>query len=127
MSTETSALYKRIDALLFANPCIMLPELAVSLGIDRRRIEGALQERYGCGFRTHKNRVRLSRIISLLAEDDPRISIKEIAAAVDIIPNNLHRFVRSMTGCCIRELRGDERSFQKLLWSINCRRDQKSH
>jgi AraC-like DNA-binding protein len=107
MSGNMRLIHKRITALIFSNPCITLQELAVSLGIDRKKIEGALKEQYGYGFRELKNRVRLNYVAELLTKDAPRISIKEIAAAVNINPTNISRFIRSMTGCCPSELRGN--------------------
>jgi len=111
MSSDIALINKRISELVFANPCLTLPELAISLGIDRRKIEEALKKQYGHGFRALKNKVRLDYIIKLLVKDNPRNSIKEIATAVDMHPNNLSRFIRMMTGCCARELRNDNMPF----------------
>jgi AraC-like DNA-binding protein len=108
MSSNMRLIHKRITALISANPCIKLQELAVSLGIDRYKIEEALKEQYGCGYRELKNRVRLNYVVELLTKDGPGTPIKEIAAAINIKPNNLSRFVRSMTGCCARELRDNK-------------------
>jgi AraC-like DNA-binding protein len=110
MSNDSRFIHKRITALVSANPCIKLQELAISLNIERHKIEGVLKEQYGYGFREFKKRVRLNHVIGLITKDNPRISIKEIAATIGIIPNNLHRFIRSMTGCCVRELRDNKMS-----------------
>jgi AraC-like DNA-binding protein len=108
MSGNLPLIHKRIIAFVSANPRITLPELALSLDIERHKIEGALKERYGYGFRELKNRIRLNYVVDMLTENSQRASIKELAAAVNINPTNLSRFIRAKTGCCPRELRGDK-------------------
>jgi AraC-like DNA-binding protein len=112
MRSDLSFLHKQIKASISTNPCITLHALAVSFDIDRRKIEGCLQEMYGCGFRELKNQIRLNYIIVLLTKSNPRMSIKEIAAIVGLSPNHLSRFIRSMTGRCARELRDDKEPFR---------------
>jgi transcriptional regulator GlxA family with amidase domain len=104
MNKEANLLCRRIDALVSANPCVTLPDLAGTIGVDRRKIERAIRERYGYGFRELKNRARLNVIAAFLNEERPRMLIKNIAVAVGVTPNALSRFIRSMTGRCAREL-----------------------
>jgi hypothetical protein len=115
MSNDISPLHKRIDDLISANPSITLQELARSMGIDRHKIESAIQEHYGYGFRELKNWARLNLIVSLLTEQGPRIFLNEIAITVGLTPNALYRFIRSMTGRCARELRGNKDRIRKEL------------
>ena len=105
MRGDMNLLYKQVNDLISSKLCIKLHELADSIGIDRRKIEGALRERYGYGFREFKNQARQKRINKLLAEK--RISIKDIAIKMGVTPNALSRFIRTRMGKCSRELRNN--------------------
>jgi len=94
----------RVDSLLLVDQSLTLQEIAHSIGIDRHKIEAAIQERYSFSFRELKKQVRLKRAVALL-EKQPRCYIKEISAVLGVTPNYLSRFIKSMTGHCATELR----------------------
>jgi AraC-like DNA-binding protein len=105
MGKEIRLLSKQIYALMSSNPRMTLQETAKAVGINRCNIETALQKQYGYSFRELRNQVRLKYALDHLFIDASHLSLKEIAAALDIFPNNLSRFIRRMTGCCASELR----------------------
>jgi methylphosphotriester-DNA--protein-cysteine methyltransferase len=82
-----------------------LPDLANSVGVNRWNIENALREETGCGFRELKNQARFGYIAARLAEENTRVSIKDMAKSFGITPNALSRFIRSKAGKSARELR----------------------
>jgi AraC-like DNA-binding protein len=108
MKSNVRLLCRQIDLLISSNPRVTLSELSHSIGMDRRRIEYALREKYGCSFREFKNRARLNHVMALLTEENTRISIKEVATTIGITPNALSRFIRSKTGNCAKELRSNK-------------------
>jgi methylphosphotriester-DNA--protein-cysteine methyltransferase len=103
-------LCKRINAIISSNFYITLHKLAHSIGIDRRKIEIALRERYGYGFRDLKNKARLSHIMKLLEKN---ARIRDIAKGVGVTPNALSRFIRSKKGTSARELRNNYEMIRK--------------
>ena len=99
---DAQLLFERIGTLLSSNPGLSLKEAARALGTNRHKIECALRESAGTGFRNLKKTVRLKRALALISGER---SAKEVAADVGLSPNYLSVFLRPMTGRCLSQLR----------------------
>ncbi len=94
-----------VALLLSSDPGLTLKEIAVLTGNDRHKIQKAIREQYGCGFRSLKKAIRLRSACAFLKGDRSQYCVKEIAAELGVTPNYLSRLVKSMTGSCPTDLR----------------------
>jgi AraC-like DNA-binding protein len=96
---------KEVFLLLSSNPRLTLKEIAILTNIDRHKIQHAIREQYGFGFKELRKAIRFDLAILLLSEKPRKYRIKEVAVKLGLTPNYLSRLIKSMSGCCATDLR----------------------
>jgi hypothetical protein len=112
MYRDVAPLFNNIVDLLSANPQISLYAISSTMRIERHKIEQAVRIHSGLCYRDLKNMLRLKQALALLHNEQLSLSIKQIAAKMDMTPNALSRFIKTMTGRSASEiLSTNDRSF----------------